>query len=102
MTAVGRYPLPTASGTANNYRHTENEVDDQDQWDARVDRRFSNRDRSARASRQPDGGVQPGDRAARISGRGSGPGAVLGAANFGTITTAFDPRVVQLALKFVF
>jgi hypothetical protein len=30
------------------------------------------------------------------------PNAVLGAANFGTITTALDPRVVQLALKFVF
>ena len=30
------------------------------------------------------------------------PNAVLGAANFGTITTAFDPRVVQLAVKFLF
>jgi len=30
------------------------------------------------------------------------PAAVLGAANFGTITSAGDPRVVQLALKFVF
>jgi outer membrane receptor protein involved in Fe transport len=30
------------------------------------------------------------------------PNAVAGAANFGTITTAFDPRVVQLALKLVF
>jgi hypothetical protein len=30
------------------------------------------------------------------------PNAVFGAANFGTITTAFDPRVVQLALKFLF
>jgi hypothetical protein len=30
------------------------------------------------------------------------PNAVLGAANFGTITTALDPRVIQLALKFVF
>ena len=30
------------------------------------------------------------------------PNAVLGAANFGTITTAFDPRVVQVALKFSF
>jgi hypothetical protein len=30
------------------------------------------------------------------------PAAVLGAANFGTITTAGDPRVVQLALKFIF
>ena len=30
------------------------------------------------------------------------PAAVVGAANFGTITTALDPRVAQLALKFVF
>jgi hypothetical protein len=30
------------------------------------------------------------------------PAGVLGAASFGTITTAGDPRVVQLALKFVF
>ena len=30
------------------------------------------------------------------------PAAVLGAANFGTITTAGDPRVVQVAVKFVF
>jgi hypothetical protein len=30
------------------------------------------------------------------------PNATLGAANVGTITTAFDPRVVQLVLKFVF
>ncbi len=30
------------------------------------------------------------------------PAAVLGAANFGTITGAGDPRVVQLALKFAF
>jgi TonB dependent receptor. len=30
------------------------------------------------------------------------PNAVQGAANFGTITTAFDPRVGQLALKLLF
>ncbi|MEI6670358.1 MAG: hypothetical protein WCP29_19615 [Acidobacteriota bacterium] len=30
------------------------------------------------------------------------PAAVLGAAIFGTITTALDPRVVQLAQKFLF
>ena len=30
------------------------------------------------------------------------PAAVLGAANFGTITAAGDPRVVQVAAKFVF
>ncbi len=39
------YPLPTSSGTANNYRRTDNEVDNQDQWDARIDHRFAtNRD----------------------------------------------------------
>ena len=30
------------------------------------------------------------------------PNAGLGAANFGTITTALDPRVVQLVVKFIF
>jgi hypothetical protein len=30
------------------------------------------------------------------------PGAVVGTASFGTITTALDPRVVQIAVKFVF
>jgi outer membrane receptor protein involved in Fe transport len=30
------------------------------------------------------------------------PAALAGAANFGTITTALDPRVVQVALKFLF
>ena len=30
------------------------------------------------------------------------PAGVLGAASFGTITSAFDPRVLQFALKFVF
>ena len=30
------------------------------------------------------------------------PAAVLGAANFGAITSAGDPRVVQLAIKFIF
>src|ERR1043165_8784534 len=31
------YPLPTSAGTANNYRRTAIERDDQDQWDARLD-----------------------------------------------------------------
>ena len=45
LALLQRYPLPTSSGTANNYRRTDNEVDNQDQWDARVDHRFaSNRD----------------------------------------------------------
>ena len=40
-----RYPLPSSSGTANNYRRTDSERDDQDQWDVRLDHRFaSNRD----------------------------------------------------------
>ncbi len=40
-----RYPLPTSSGTANNFSRTANEIDDQDQWDARIDHRLpGNRD----------------------------------------------------------
>jgi hypothetical protein len=45
LTLLQRYPLPTSPGTANNYRGTENEIDNQDQWDARLDHTFSsNRD----------------------------------------------------------
>ena len=45
LALLQRYPLPTSSGTANNYRRTDNEIDNQDQWDARIDHRFSsNRD----------------------------------------------------------
>ena len=45
LSLLQRYPLPTASGTANNYRRTDNEIDNQDQWDVRLDHRFStNRD----------------------------------------------------------
>lgn len=40
-----RYPVPTSAGTANNYRRTENETVDQDQFSARIDHRFTNRDR---------------------------------------------------------
>src|SRR5262249_44111975 len=32
-----RYPLPTTAGTANNYRRSDNELDDQDQFDVRLD-----------------------------------------------------------------
>jgi outer membrane receptor protein involved in Fe transport len=41
LALLQRYPLPTASGVANNYSRTDNEVDNQDQWDARVDHKFS-------------------------------------------------------------
>ncbi len=58
-TLLERYPLPTVSGTANNFSRTGNEVDDQDQWDARVDHRFgSSRDHIfARVSNFRDGFV---------------------------------------------
>jgi hypothetical protein len=39
-----RYPLPTSAGTANNYRRTESETVDQDQFSLRIDHRFTNRD----------------------------------------------------------
>ncbi len=40
LALLERYPLPTGRGAANNYSRTENEIDDQDQWDARIDHRF--------------------------------------------------------------
>ncbi len=40
LTLLERYPLPTSPGTANNYRRTGNEVDDQQQFDVRLDHRF--------------------------------------------------------------
>jgi hypothetical protein len=45
LALLQRYPLPTASGTSNNFSRTDDEVDNQDQWDARIDHKFaSNRD----------------------------------------------------------
>jgi outer membrane receptor protein involved in Fe transport len=37
LTLLQRYPLPTKSGTANNFSRTDSEIVNQDQWDARVD-----------------------------------------------------------------
>jgi outer membrane receptor protein involved in Fe transport len=45
LALLQRYPMPTSSGTANNYNRTALEGDDQDQWDVRLDHKFpSNRD----------------------------------------------------------
>ncbi len=41
---LNRFPLPTKSGTANNYTRSGNEPDDLDQFDARIDHRFSTHD----------------------------------------------------------
>ena len=41
---LNRFPLPTTSGTANNYTRNGNEPDDLDQFDVRIDHRFSSRD----------------------------------------------------------
>jgi hypothetical protein len=42
-----RFPEPTSAGTANNYRRTASEIDDQNQWDLRLDHVFaSNSDRA--------------------------------------------------------
>jgi hypothetical protein len=38
---LDEYPLPTASGTANNYTQIASEPDNQDQFDIRIDHRFS-------------------------------------------------------------
>lgn len=39
-TLLDRYPLPTSSGTANNFRRTANETVDQDQFTIRIDQRL--------------------------------------------------------------
>src|SRR5262249_61536593 len=44
LALLQRYPLPTASGTSNNYSRTADEIDDQDQWDVRIDHRINNAD----------------------------------------------------------
>ncbi len=41
---LDRYPLPTSTGAANNFRRVANEGIDQDQFDLRLDHRFSDRD----------------------------------------------------------
>ena len=40
LSLLQHYPLPTSAGTANNYRRTGGEIDDQDQWDVRIDHAF--------------------------------------------------------------
>jgi hypothetical protein len=42
---LSRYPQPTSTAPANNFRRTGNEPDNQDQFDVRIDHRFSARDR---------------------------------------------------------
>jgi hypothetical protein len=58
LALLQRYPQPTSSGTSNNYSRTDNEIDDQDQWDIRLDHRFSTRDSAfGRLTRFRDGFV---------------------------------------------
>ena len=61
-----RYPLPTASAPPTTISRTDNEIDNQDQWDVRIDHQFpSNRDQVfGRLSYFRDG-LHPGDAAAR-------------------------------------
>src|SRR5581483_291083 len=45
VSLLSHYPLPTTAASANNYTRTANEIDDQDQWDARIDHKIAtNRD----------------------------------------------------------
>jgi len=46
LSLLGRYPTPTSTGTANNYRRVDNEVDDQNQMDVRLDHQISTRDQA--------------------------------------------------------
>ncbi len=40
LSLLQRYPLPTSEGTANNFRRTAPESDDQNQWTVRLDQQF--------------------------------------------------------------
>ena len=42
---LARYPLPTSAGAANNFRRVANETTNQDQFDVRLDHRFSDRNK---------------------------------------------------------
>jgi hypothetical protein len=44
LALLQRYPLPTSAGTSNNYTRTADEIDNQDQWDVRIDHRINNAD----------------------------------------------------------
>ena len=44
LALLQRYPVPTSDGTANNYRRTGSEVQDQNQFSVRVDHRIGTRD----------------------------------------------------------
>ncbi len=46
LSLLQRYPPPTSTGTANNYRRTGNELDNQDQFDVRIDHRATPRDQA--------------------------------------------------------
>lgn len=46
LVALNRYPLPTKSGTANNFTLVGNDQDHQNQFDARLDRKFSDRNQT--------------------------------------------------------
>ena len=60
LALLQRYPLPNSSGTANNYRRTASEIDNQDQWDARLDHKFSsNRDQMFGRLSHVSGGFVP-------------------------------------------
>ncbi|HEX4568320.1 MAG TPA: carboxypeptidase-like regulatory domain-containing protein, partial [Vicinamibacterales bacterium] len=44
LSLIQRYPLPTSTGTSNNFRRTAPETDNQDQGDVRLDHAITNRD----------------------------------------------------------
>ncbi|HKT79506.1 MAG TPA: TonB-dependent receptor [Vicinamibacterales bacterium] len=46
LALLNRYPLPTGTGTANNFRRTALESDDQDQWEVKITQKFTDRDQA--------------------------------------------------------
>ncbi|MGH9783550.1 MAG: carboxypeptidase regulatory-like domain-containing protein, partial [Terriglobia bacterium] len=94
-----RFPLPTSGGTANNYRRVGNEVQNQEQFDLRLDHRFSDygqlfgrysyaRDRCEPVTPLPDGSGLLGSGAL-------GPTTTLGQSVVTSYTHIFTPRMIN-------
>jgi hypothetical protein len=93
---LSRYPQPTSTGLANNFRRVGNEPDNQDQFDIRLDHRFSTKDQVfgrysyAKDFTQPVTPLPDGSGAV-TGGSALGPQDTLAQAIAGTYVHIFSP-----------
>ena len=97
---LSRYPQPTSGGLANNFRHIGNEPDNQDQFDVRLDHRFSMKDQVfgrysyAKDFTQPVTPLPDGSGAV-TSGASLGPQDLLAQAVAGNYVHFFSPALTN-------